>query len=120
MWSKEFCEIERSCNANTQGILEFLITTLADAFHQWQGIVDEKVHMSMLLNYILGELLQHFFVGNIANKVVALLFVYYANRSTCFLELICDAPTYAPCTTCNNDNFIFEIHICICSLNWNL
>ena len=36
------------------------------------------------------------------------------------LELHCDASPDALCTSCHNDYFIFEIHIYLSSLNWNL
>ena len=120
MWSEEFCEIERSCNANTQGILKLLITALVYAFHQWQGIVDEIVHMPMLLNDILGKLLQHLFVSKVIHEVVTLLFIDYANCGSKFLEFFCYTSSDTLRTTCYDDYFILEIHICVSSLNWNL
>ena len=108
MWSKEFGEIERCCNTNTQGILELLITTLVYALHQWQGIVDEIIHMPMLLNDILGKLLQHLFVSKVANKVVTLLFIDYANSCSKFLEFFCYTSSDALCTTCDDYYLILK------------
>ena len=120
MWSEEFCEIERSCNANTQGILKFLITAFVDALHQWQGIVDEIIHMPMLGNHFLHKLLQHLFVCKVAHKVVTLLFIDYANSGSTFPEFFRYTSSDTLCTTCDDYYFIFEIHICVSSLNWNL
>ena len=64
--------------------------------------------MSMLLNYILGELLQHFFVGNIANKVVGLLFVNYPNRGSKFPEFFCYTSSDALRTTCDDYYFFLK------------
>ena len=74
----------------------------------------------MLLNDILGKLLQHLFVSKVANKVVTLLFIDYANSCSKFLEFFCYTSSDALCTTCDDYYFIFEIHICVSSLNWNL
>ena len=120
MWSKELCEIERSCHPHAQGILELLIAALVYALHQWQGIVDEIVHMPMLLNDILGKLLQHLFVSKVTHEVVTLLFIDYANCGSKFLEFFCYTSSDTLRTTCYDDYFILEIHICVSSLNWNL
>ena len=109
MWSKEFCKIERSCNANTQGILELLITALVYALHQWQGIVDEIIHMPVLGNHILCKLLQHLFVSKVTNKVVALLFIDYTNSCSEFLKFFCNTSSDALRTACYYDYFILEI-----------
>ena len=119
MWSKEFGEIERCRNTDTQGILELLIAALVYALHQWQGIVDEIIHMPMLGNHFLSKLLQHLFVCKVAHKVVTLLFINYANCGSKFLEFFCYPSSDAFCTTCDDYYFIFEIHICVSSLNWN-
>ena len=120
MWSKELGEIERCRHAYTQGILELLVTALRDAFHQWQSIVDEKVHMAVLLNHFFGKLLQRLFVSKVAYKVIALLLVDDTNRSSSLPELFSNATSDALCAICDDGYFIFEINVRFSSLNWNL
>ena len=47
-------------------------------------------------------------------------FVDYANSCSKFLEFFCYTSSDTSRTTCYDDYFIFEIHICISSINWNL
>lgn len=44
---------------NAHSILEFLIAALINAPHQWQGIIDEIINVSIFLNDLLGKALQH-------------------------------------------------------------
>ena len=47
-------------------------------------------------------------------------FVDYANSCSKFLEFFCYTSSDALRTTCYDDYFILEIHICISSINRNL
>ena len=75
---------------------------------------------TMLLNDILGKLLQHLFVSKVAHKVIALLLIYYADSGSSLLELFGNTPSDALRATCYDDNFILEIHFYFTLLNWNL
>jgi hypothetical protein len=69
--------------------------------------------MAVLLNHFLHKLFQHLFVGKVANEVITLLPIYYANRGSCLLELLGNASSDALCATCHDDYFIFEIHMSV-------
>ena len=66
--------------------------------------------MAVLLNHFPHKLFQHLFVGKVANEVITLLLIYYANRSPSLLELLGYASSYALCATCNNGYFVLKIH----------
>ena len=106
---KELGEVERGSDSDTHGILELLVTARVDALHQRQGIVDEIVHVTMLRNDLLGELLQSLLVGNIAHKVVALLHVNHTDLRPSLPKLLRNATANTLCATSHDDYFIFEI-----------
>ena len=108
---EELGEVERSRHAYAHGILELLVAALVDALHQRQGIIDEEIHMTVLIYHFFSELLQYLFVSKVANKVVALLLIYHTSRSACFLKLFRNTPSDALCTTSYYGYFSFEIHI---------
>jgi len=67
--------------------------------------------MTVLLYHFLSELLQYLLVSKVANKVVALLFVYHTSRGSSFLELLRNTASDALCATSYNGYLSFEIHI---------
>ena len=76
--------------------------------------------MTVLPSHFIGKSLQRFLVGNIANKVVALLLVYHANIGSSLPELFCDAAPDALCATRYDYYFILEVHHCFSLLNLNI
>ena len=89
--------------------MELLVAARVDAFHQRYGIIDEIVHVAVLRNDLLGELLQYVFVGNVAHKVVALLLINHADLRSSLQELFGNATANALCATCHYGNFVLEI-----------
>ena len=74
--------------------------------------------MAVLLYHFFSELFQHIFVSKVANKVVALLYIYHTSRSASFLKLFRNTPSDSLCTTGYYGYFSFEIHIfCFCVSN---
>jgi hypothetical protein len=53
---------------------------------QWQGIVDEIVHMTVFRYDLLGKPLQHLLVRHVANKVISSLLVDDEDVGTCLLN----------------------------------
>ena len=108
---EEFGKVERGCHAHAQGILEFFVAALRNPLHQRQGVVDEVVHTTVLRNYLFGELLQHIFVGKVADEVVARLLVDDTNGGPGFPELLGDASSDALRAARDDGNFVVEILI---------
>ena len=111
MRHEEFYQIEGCGHPHTQCILEFLVGTFIYPFHQRQSIVDDDIHLIMLAKHLACESLQHLFLSDIANKVLALLLVYHMDNGRLRAELIGNSSAYAVGTTGYNDYFILE---CIC------
>ena len=61
----------------------------------------------MLAQYIGDEILQHLFLGYVANKMLTLLLVNNIDYGSLIVELIGNALAYSVCTTCYYDYFIF-------------
>ncbi len=67
--SEKFSEVKRSSDSYAQRILELLVAALVYPLHQWQGIIDEIVHMAMFLDDPSCKILQHLLVGDVTHKV---------------------------------------------------
>lgn len=53
-----------------QRVIELIIAALVNTLHQGQSIVDEIIYVTVVGDDLVGELLQHSLIGQIALKVI--------------------------------------------------
>ena len=67
---KQLGKIKGGGNAHPQGVVELLVAARVNALHQGQGIIDQKVHMTIVGNHLAGKILQNGLVGQITHKII--------------------------------------------------
>ena len=73
-------QIERRGDAHRQGIGEFLPGAIVNAFHQWEGVVDQIIHVPAFFNHGRRETLQIFLLRHVAHEPAAQLDVDDVHR----------------------------------------
>ena len=80
-----------------------------DAFHQWQGVVDDAIYSAIPVNDVGGKGLQHVFIGNIAHKMGTILLVDDTNMSAFLAKLVCDTQPDALRSAGHHNHLVVEL-----------
>ena len=67
---KQLGKVKGCGNAHPQGVVELLVAARVNALHQGQGVVDQKVHMTIVVNHLAGKVLQNSLVGQVTHKII--------------------------------------------------
>ena len=70
MRRKQFGQIKGRSNTHPQSVVEFLVGTLIEPLHERQGVVNEIVHMAIVVDDLSGKCLQYGRIGQIPHKIV--------------------------------------------------
>ena len=107
MGREQLGQVKGCGNAHPQSIVEFLIAAFVDALHQGQSVVDEVIHMAVLGNHRLGELLQCGRIGNVSHETVGFQQVDNAYLRTGLAEFPGDGLADALCTAGDHNHLVF-------------
>ena len=101
-------EIEWGSDSHAECILELFVRALVNAFHQRQGIVYDDVYIFVLGEDFRRKCFEYLFFANIADEMVARLFVNQIYLCSVCAELVCYAFANAFCSASYNYYLVFK------------
>ena len=110
MRRKQLGQIERRRDANTQRILELLITALVDSLHQRQRVVDEIINTAGFADHFLGKIFQNRLVREIPHVVISGRFVDHINLYALLAEFFSNAFTNSMRAAGYYGCFLYVVH----------